>query len=228
MRPEQCPGIILAAGASTRLGGGGDHGHGGQAKQLLVFEGKTLLRRAAEAAVAAAGERTPVHVVLGHRAEECAAELAGFPVGVVTPVRAERWAVGMGASLKAGLRAALNRTPDARAVVVSLCDQPLVRAEDLRRFRVAYAATDTLRGPSRRPTLVAAQYGGSLGVPVLFAKETFEEVLALDDAAGAKPLIQRHAAAGSAGAFPLPAAGVDVDTPEDFARLTAAEATGKR
>ena len=86
------PAIILAAGASRRLG---------EPKQLLRHQGQTLLRRA----VAAAGACAPVLVVTGCRAEAMAAELAGLAVmanlgGAVVPflmgwtadLSAVRWA----------------------------------------------------------------------------------------------------------------------------------------
>ena len=81
--------ILLAAGSSSRLG---------QPKQLLVFEGQTLLRRAVETAVAAAAT-APVVVVTGALHEELLPELAGLPVQVVC---CQDWQAGMGASLKTG------------------------------------------------------------------------------------------------------------------------------
>ena len=199
------PGVVLAAGASTRL-------RGGRAKQLVVLDGKTLLRRAAEAAVAAAGEGTPVIVVLGHRAEECAAELTGLTA--VRTVWAERWAAGMGASLKAGLGAVLSVAPGAAGIVVSLCDQPRVTAADLGTLR--RTARDAGGGSV---TVVAAEYGGGPGVPAFFGREVFGDVQRLDDAAGAKGLMLRQEAAGRLVRVPMPAAAVDVDTPADLARL---------
>lgn len=202
MRPLSLPGIVLAAGASTRLGGG-------QAKQLLTVAGTTLLRRAAGVAVAAAGEGTLVVVVLGHRAEECAGELAGVPVRAV---RAAGWAAGMGASLKAGLRAVLADFPGAPGVVVSLCDQPRISVADLLTLRPTTASGGA-------EAVVAAEYGGAPGVPAFFGREVFGEMLELDDAAGAKPLLRRLERAGRLRRVPMPGAAVDVDTPGDAARL---------
>lgn len=200
--------IVLAAGGSTRLGGG-------QAKQLLHFEGQTLVRRAAETALAAGVGRVVV-VVLGHRAEECEAGLVGLPVRTV---RAANWAAGMGASLKAGLNAVLEVEPGASAVVVSLCDQPLIAPVDLRHL---LSAGEVMRVGGAAPAIVASEYHGSLGVPALFTRETFAEIAALDDAAGAKVVIARQAGMGRVGRVSLPEAGFDVDTVEDYRRLTGA------
>lgn len=203
MRPLAIPGIVLAAGASTRLGGG-------HAKQLLAIGGTSLLRRAAAVAVGAAGVGTLVVVVLGHRAQECAGELAGLPVRAV---RAEEWAAGMGASLKAGLRTVLNEMPEAPGVVVSLCDQPRVTAADLRTLRLA-----TSGDAEAVVVVVAAGYSGAPGVPAFFGREVFGDLLSLDDAAGAKPLLRRLERDGRLRRVLMPGAAVDVDTPADVAR----------
>ena len=201
MRPLVIPGIVLAAGASTRLGDG-------RAKQLLTVGGTTLLRRAATAAIGAAGEGTLVVVVLGHRAEECAAELAGLPVRAV---RAEGWAAGMGASLKAGLHAVVAEVPEVPGVVVSLCDQPRVTAADLRTLRPGVTGGAEV--------VVAADYPDAPGVPAYFGREVFGDLLGLDDAAGAKGLLRRLERGGRLRRVWMPGAALDVDTPGDAARL---------
>lgn len=83
--------ILLAAGASRRLG---------QSKQLLYYEGKTLLRRTAETAVMIGCG--PLVVVTGALRHELADELAGLPA---TLVHTPRWAMGVGTSVGTGLAA---------------------------------------------------------------------------------------------------------------------------
>lgn len=75
--------VLLAAGSSSRLG---------TPKQLLVVRGRTLLRHAAEEAVAA-GCR-PVVVVLGAYADRLAREIVDLPVMVAHNMA---WRAGMGA-----------------------------------------------------------------------------------------------------------------------------------
>jgi len=191
--------LLLAAGASTRLG---------QPKQLLTYQGQTLLRRAAETAVAAAAGG-PVVVVTGALHAALLPELAGLPV---TVVHCPAWAQGMGASLKAGL-AALETAGPLPELTVVLCDQPHVTAGLLGQLRATHAATG-------RP-LVACEYDGVRGVPVFFAAEALPLLRALPEAAGAGQLLRQHPALVAA--VPFPAGAVDVDTPAQYAALLAAE-----
>lgn len=125
--------IILAAGASTRMG---------RPKQLIALGDETMLQRTIT--LAARARLDPV-VVLGARAEAIAPRIEGAEI-VVHP----GWAQGMGSSLLAGLRHVLAREPE--RLVVLLADQPLVRAEDLARLmdaptEAAAAAYEGVLGP---------------------------------------------------------------------------------
>lgn len=188
--------VILAAGDSTRLG---------TPKQLLPYEGKSLLRRAAETALAS--DCRPIMVVLGASAAQCLAELSGLPVSSV--VNAD-WAEGMGSSLRLGLATLAAESPiPLEAVIVMLCDQPLLKAEILDALVEAYATTSS--------PIVAAQYGEVVGVPALFHRSLFPELLSLSGAQGAKQILRRypdrtHTIAFSGGA-------IDIDTAADYARL---------
>ena len=184
-------GLILAAGGSTRLG---------SPKQLLVYEGRTLLRRAAET-VLAAGCR-PVVVVLGASSGRLTPELAGLDVSTV--VNAD-WERGMGTSVRLAL-AALSPGPEIDAVLLTLCDQPLIGPDALRRLLAASVGS-----------IAAAEYNGTLGVPAVFGRAHFVELAALPDAAGAKPILQRHAARVTA--VPMPEAATDIETREQYERV---------
>jgi molybdenum cofactor cytidylyltransferase len=196
--------VLLAAGGSARLG---------RPKQLLMYEGRSLLRRAAEAAVDAGCGR--VVVVLGAQAEEMSGELANLGVEIVWN---DGWERGIGTSIRAGVERALSRAGAPLAVMIMLCDQPLVTAGVLR--RVVDAHVDS------RAMVTAAEFDGTLGPPVIVDATMFPELLALPDDRGAKalwiarPEIVRRVA--------CPEAGVDVDTPEDFERLSATARTEER
>ncbi|EAU66889.1 purine catabolism protein PucB [Stigmatella aurantiaca DW4/3-1] len=186
--------VVLAAGGSSRLG---------QPKQLLHHEGRTLVRRTTETALAAG--LSPVVVVLGAHREAVAAELAGLPVH---PVHNPDWAAGMGGSLRVGLRALPPESVDAALVV--LCDQLRVDAPHLSALVDTFSRTQS--------PIVASGYAGARGVPVLFSRTLFAELEALAPEEGARRVIAREpsrvvevALAGGA---------EDVDTAADLARLT--------
>jgi molybdenum cofactor cytidylyltransferase len=94
-----------------------------------------------------------------------------------------------------------------------LCDQPFVTGDVLRRLAHAYQAKHAL--------LIASEYtaGGerTLGVPALFSRALFPELMALGGAEGAKRIIARHAA--EAEVISVPEAAYDIDTPDDYRTL---------
>jgi molybdenum cofactor cytidylyltransferase len=170
----------------------------GRPKQLLVYRGKTLLRRAVEAAVASGCE--PVVVVLGSDARGLAQQLAGLAVQVVVN---DRWADGMGTSIRAGMAA----VGDVDAVVIFLCDQPLVDTELLNRLVASHFQ-------GGKP-ITAAFYSGVEGTPAVFSSSLFDELGNLENGQGGKALFARHAVQRLA----LQEAAVDVDTAADYQEL---------
>jgi molybdenum cofactor cytidylyltransferase len=180
--------VILAAGESSRLGA---------PKQLLKFRGETLIHRVVNAALTSICR--PVFVVLGANAEAIEREIPGE----AKIVHNDRWAEGMGTSIARGIDAIYDQ---ADAVILMLCDQPLITSEILN----AFAAKAEVG-------LVAAEYNGTIGVPALFAKEVFPELRALNGKEGAKKILLENEA--RVVRIPCPEAAVDIDTAADFQRL---------
>jgi molybdenum cofactor cytidylyltransferase len=193
--PAKVGAVILAAGSSSRMGA---------PKQLLLYRGETLLRRAAAAALEA-GCR-PVIVVTGAHAGRTREELHSLDV---LEVENPLWGDGMGSSVRAGVEALAKVDAGAEAVVLMLCDQPFVDAEVVAGLVAAHRATG-------RP-VVASRYGESFGAPALFGRELFAELAGLGGGRGAQQVIKEHAS--EAHFVPFPLGEVDVDTPDDFARL---------
>jgi molybdenum cofactor cytidylyltransferase len=162
--------IILAAGASTRLG---------RPKQLLPWQGATLLQHAVKTALTVTTQ--PV-VVTGANGEHLAAAL---DPGQVKLVFNPNWQQGIASSIRCGLQALLNRTPEPDQVIFMVCDQPFVTAGLL---------LDLIneRQKSHKP-IVASAYAGSLGIPALFDKSLFPQLLDLQGDTGARKIIQQHA-----------------------------------
>jgi molybdenum cofactor cytidylyltransferase len=176
----------------------------GTPKQMLLFGGQTLLRRAALAALEA-GCR-PVIVVTGAHAEQSRGELHGLDV---REVENTRWETGMASSIRVGVEALAEAYDETAAVVLMLCDQPYVTPDVVACLVAAHRDT--------RSPIIASQYGGSFGVPALFARPLFSELARLEGRSGARQVIERHAS--EAHFVPFPGGEMDVDTPDDFSRL---------
>jgi molybdenum cofactor cytidylyltransferase len=184
-------GLLLAAGGSSRLG---------RPKQLVEWEGKTLIRRAAEALIDAGC--SPVLVVLGAEVDRSREELAGLDL--VTVVN-DAWESGMGSSIAFGMRAVVSVDPRPAAILISLCDLPLISAEELRPFLNNFRRSGN--------DVIAAEYNNVAGVPALFSAKFFPSLASLDGEKGAREIIRN-----SRGALriPLPVAAIDVDTELDL------------
>lgn len=185
--------IVLAAGSSSRMNN--------EPKQMLEFQGKTLLRRAAETALQSGFSTV---VVLGANHQNLRREIQDLPLKITVN---KNWESGISASIKTGLSAFSGENPD--AVIITLCDQPLVTTEVLRRLRDAFIETG-------KP-IAASKYEKTVGVPALFAREIFAELENLQADEGAKKIIKKDMNRTSLVA--VPEAAFDVDTSHDFENL---------
>lgn len=184
--------IILAAGASTRLG---------TPKQLLLYQGRSFVRHIAEVAIASVCQ--PIAVVLGAHAQRIKPEVSQLPVQVVEN---QQWAEGMSSSLRVGMEALNAMNPKLEAVAIALCDQPFVSSQRLNRIVEAYHFTGK--------AIIASEYSGTLGVPALFSRTLFSELMALKSTEGAKQLIKKHI--HEVFSVPFPEGAIDIDTPKDY------------
>jgi molybdenum cofactor cytidylyltransferase len=187
--------LTLAAGGSTRMG---------RPKQLLEYHGRPLLRHSVEQALDS--RCRPVIVVLGADATACRATLRDLAVQIIVN---EDWELGMGSSIRVGMAALQERAPDVQAVVITLCDQPLIAPSLIDQLVELHLQNDA--------PMVAASYDDHPGVPALFARSHFAQLATIDVNAGAKTLLR--AAGSELLTIPYPQAEVDIDTPDDYDRL---------
>jgi CTP:molybdopterin cytidylyltransferase MocA len=187
--------VILAAGASSRMG---------TPKQLLIVDGKPLLVRAVESALASPA--WPVVVVLGANAGVIRPALAPYPVLVVENAA---WAEGMAASIRAGIQTLQEFSRHTDAALLALCDQPGFSAATIDRLVCAQRNTGR--------SIAAARYAGRHAAPALFLREHFGPLTALTGEAGARELL--NAQPERVAPVDLPELAVDLDTPADVAAL---------
>ena len=186
--------ILLAAGSSSRLG---------RSKQLIEIQGKTLIQKAIDEAKKS--QANCLVLVLGANAELIQ---TGFDITSTPYIVNSDWQQGMSSSMQAGLGFLMEKEVIDQ-VLLMLCDQPFVDASLLN--QLINAKETSGKG------IVAAAYSNTLGVPALFDRRYFEELLQLTGSEGAKKVIFNHQAEVHALDFPLGA--VDLDTEEDVSQF---------
>lgn len=198
-------GIVLAGGASRRMG---------TPKAGLVHEGRTFL---AHVVGKLRGAGIDDLIVVSGSAHD--AVLAALPSGDAARVlRNPDPDRGQLSSLKLALAELRTRErPRPEAAIVALVDHPTVQATTVERLVDAWSE-------ARDVEIVVPTFAGRRGHPVLFAGGVWDELLATPDELGARAVV--HADAARVLEVPVDDAGVhiDVDTPEDFRRLTSRSA----
>ena len=187
--------IILAAGSSSRLG---------HSKQLLSFRGKTLLQLIIDEAELLDLEQKVL--VLGANADNIRQSVTA---GSFTVVINEHWEEGIASSIRIGLAKLLELDPGLDEALFLLSDQPFVSADHIRELLSVHER--------HGKAITASQYKDTVGVPALFSRELFNELLDIHGDRGASVVMHRHQEQLTAVAFSQGA--IDVDTPEDVDRL---------
>jgi molybdenum cofactor cytidylyltransferase len=204
--------IVLAAGQSSRLG---------QPKQKVKYHGQTLLHLQCQKAQCLSDD---VFCVVGFEAKQMSDLVrAKFSAAQVTLVNNDKWQDGMSTSIAAGIRALPE---DIDAVMVLLVDQ----------WQLATSALQSMVQLWREKPhqiLVAAQgvatqqgaqvYYTDFGPPVIFPRHCFSPLAVLTGSGGAKPVLQQYKKIVRP--VNLPAAFIDLDTPQQLATLNACKQT---
>ena len=191
---------ILAAGAGTRFG---------DIKQLVRLRGEPVLHQLVANAAFVTGQS--VSVVLGAHAQVIAASLRQRAVTIAIN---RGWEEGIASSIRTAVQSA---PPASAALLLMLGDQVAITADDLRRLHASWR---------RHPVLIAAAlYEGAPGLPAIFPRWAFNDLLALrgdrDPRAVLRKSIDRVVRVR------MENAAIDLDTPEDFLQLEVAPAAGK-
>ena len=191
-------GIILAAGASRRMGS--------LNKLLASIAGKPLVRHAVESFVATS--LSPIIVVVGYESDKVAAALKGLPVQLVfNPDHA----AGQGSSVRVGVKALDNNVTDA---MIGLGDMPLLPSTLLDFLIHTHIGRE---GHACNITIPA--FEGQRGNPVLWGKTFFPELITLAGDRGGRQLLNDHKAAQHLVACDHSSVLRDVDTVDALAAI---------
>ncbi|MBD3627264.1 nucleotidyltransferase family protein [Cyclobacterium sp.] len=193
---DQTAAIILSAGNSSRLG---------NPKQLLKYEGKTLIERAILTAQNA--NFFPIIVVTGAYKNEIEQQISHLGTVIVEN---PDWKLGMGTSVSLGIKM-LQKSANAKQAVIMLSDQPFVEKKHL---------DELIRVKNQHEKkIVASLYKNRLGVPVLFDQSCFASLEKLKGPEGARKIINSED--DQSASVPFDLGKVDIDTQKDYEALLA-------
>ena len=192
---NSCGIVILAGGASTRLG---------RPKQLLQYHGKTLLNHAVNEAINAKADA--VVVILGKNADLFEGEIDNQEVSVVIN---KNWKEGMASSVRLGLDTLLKLKPYIDAVILMVCDQPHISSSVLNELITKQQKTTK--------QIVTCNYGESIGPPALFHKKYFRDLAKLNGDVGARNIIEQNM--HDVAMILFPEGKIDIDTEDDYEAL---------
>jgi molybdenum cofactor cytidylyltransferase len=187
--------VVLAAGDSSRFG---------SPKQMLSYNGKSMLKHMVHEATVANADA--VVVVVGAYADLIVKEIEGNDIYITVN---KDWQKGMASSLTTGLKALLKILPGTDAVIFMVCDQPFVTGALLNELINKHRETGQ--------SVVACAYGETTGTPALFHQSLFSELYRLQGDAGARKIIQQHKK--EMAAIQFPGGLFDIDTRQDYEKL---------
>lgn len=183
--------IIVAAGSSSRMN---------TAKQLLPLGDSTLLGNAV--AQAKNSDAEDVFIVLGANSEKIRLQQELYKAVFVEN---KDWKQGIGSSIAAGIKY-VAENGNFEGILLMLGDQPLIDSSYLNQL-IAEFRKDSSK-------IIATKYPKSKGIPAIFPKKYFSQLLLLKGDAGAKSLL--NSKKSSVLALDAGIKIMDVDTPEEY------------
>ena len=186
--------VILAAGASTRMG---------EQKLLMPWGEETMIRHVTRQIIDA--DLSEIIVVAGEWYTPIKEQVGDLPVQVVYNPDYEHGE--MIASLQIGLRALW---PTADAAMVVLGDQPQISHDIVKQILASYYSGD---GP-----IIAPTFDGRRGHPVLMDRALWDELMALPPDGAPRDVIDKHEAETVFLPVETDSVVQDIDTPDDYQR----------
>jgi len=200
---EQASGLhaaILAAGPGTRFEG---------IKPLVRLHGEPVLHELVANVAFVVGQS--VTVVLGAHAREIAPALRQRAISIALN---RGWEEGIASSVRTAVHSA---PPGSSALLLMLADQVAVTADDLKRLHASWR---------RHPILIAAAlYQGAPGLPAIFPRWAFTDLLALRGERDPRGVLRKNI--DRVVRVPMSNAGLDLDTADDLLQVETAQSRGK-
>ncbi|MEM8938352.1 MAG: nucleotidyltransferase family protein [Bacteroidota bacterium] len=184
---------VLAAGPSRRLG---------EPKQLVRFKGKSLLQHTIDLVVEVQIDERML--ILGANEQEIRhfINFKSFDV-----IQNQHWKEGMASSIRLAVEVGLKKELD--GLLILLSDQPYIDLELLNNLIGFYKP--------KKELIMASEYNNVLGVPALFDRHYFRELMELTGDSGAKRLINAYREKVKEVKFEKGL--IDIDTPTDLDQL---------
>ena len=175
--------IILAAGSSSRMGGG-------RHKLLLPLDDRPVLAHVIDASLKS--QARPIIVVLGHQSDQVRSHIKqNINYDCITLVENAQYQQGMSSSLRTGIQTLLTDgykneklSYQVDSALILLGDQPLITPKIIDALITAYRTTG-------KP-IVAPLYKGKRGSPVLFDKSLFTELTEVIGDEGGRTVLERY------------------------------------
>ena len=190
--------IILAAGKASRMG---------EPKALLTYQANSFLLNTYN--LAQSVHPKGIVTVLGHYFDQMSTHCNTHKIPFALN---EAYENGMSSSIQCGLTYLLSHFPQVNMVLILLADQPKINTEHIS------ALLHKIR--SSKYLMVCTAYSSTYGVPAVFKKEYFSELMALKGEKGAKNLIEKGVL-NHENTIHFEYGRIDIDTPEDYLNISA-------
>jgi molybdenum cofactor cytidylyltransferase len=184
--------VVLAAGKSTRMG---------SPKQLLNLFGKSMIVSILDTVLKT--ECYPVVAVLGANGIKISKEIEKMPITVIDNPNFES---GMASSIVSGLIGAYMTSKEIDSIIFITSDQPQITPSHIQNL--------IEKAENSNKNIIASKFTGGFGIPALFKKPLFEEILDLKGDNGAKKLIMKFKE--SVDFVDFKDGNLDLDTMEDY------------
>jgi molybdenum cofactor cytidylyltransferase len=181
--PRSTAAIILAAGSSSRMGGG-------RHKLLLPLDDRPVLAHVIDATLAS--QARPIIVVLGHQADEVRLQIKPYTTHPdITLVDNADYLQGMSTSMCMGVQVLMSSgykkqtfSYHVDSALIMLGDQPMITSRVIDTLIIAYRTTGK--------RIIAPLYNGKRGSPVLFDMSLFPELMEVTGDEGGRIVLERH------------------------------------